>query len=157
MDSERIKLFRKKLRQLERDVFWELKRDSDCFGVTLAQCHTLLEIGSKGNTSLVELASELGIDPSTLSRTINGMVNNGLVNRKLNPSDRRYVSITLTKKGKSLFDSIENFYNSYISRLFEFIPKGKHKQVMESFILFSGALRKCKETNTCFSSGNKVR
>ncbi len=156
MNIDKIRNFRKKLRELEMKVFWQLKQDSSCFGITLSQCHTLMEIGKEREISIVELASELGIDPSTLSRTIEGMVNIGLVNRTLNPSDRRYVSIALTKTGNALYDSIENHYNNYISKLFKNIPKEKHNQVLESFILFSDAMNKFKEDNkSCKNENSK--
>jgi len=144
MDIERIKLFRKKLRFLEMEMDEHVKQNCLCFGISLSQCHTLLEIGDKKEMSIVELASILGVDTSTLSRTIDGMVNIGLVNRRPNPEDRRYVSISLTKKGETLYKSIEEFYNDYFSRVFELIPEEKHQQVMESFILFSDAIKKVK-------------
>jgi len=145
METEKISAFRHKLRELEIDLGLELKQDKCCFGLTLSQCHTLLEIGNKGGISLVELASALGLDSSTLSRTIDAMVRSGLVQRKLNPDDRRYVTISLSKKGKSIFERIENFYNKYFGQLFEFIPEAKRNQVIESFVLFWEAMKKCKK------------
>src|SRR5512133_88549 len=96
MDVGTIRNFREKLRQLEREIGWQLKSDTECCGVTLAQCHILLEIGKSGEMSIVDLASTLGLDTSTLSRHVNGMVNIGLVDRVLNARDRRFVSISLT-------------------------------------------------------------
>ena len=78
MDIKKIRLLREKLRQLERELDDRFRSDSGCCGLTLAQCHTLLEIGNKGEISLVELASRLSLDTSTLSRTINGLVILGL-------------------------------------------------------------------------------
>ena len=147
MDIEKIRHFRKKLRQFELEISGVLKNDRGCCGVTLPQCHILLEIGKKEEMSIVELSSALGLDTSTLSRTIDGMVRIGLVSRKLNPADRRYVSITLAQQGKAVYDSIENTYNNYFSKLFEFIPEEKQKQVVESFVLFADAVKKCKEEN----------
>lgn len=139
MDTEMIKAFREKLRKLEREVGWQLKADTECCGVTLAQCHIIVEIGNKGVTSVVDLSSALGLDASTLSRHINGMVNVGLVDRILNPKDRRYVSITLTAQGRKVYESIEEICNAKYARLFEFIPQEKHEQVLEGFNLLVDA------------------
>lgn len=155
MDVEKIRHFRKKLRQFELEIGEVLKNDKGCCGITLPQCHTLLEIGKKEEMSIVELASALGLDTSTLSRTIDGLVGKRLVSRKLNPADRRYVSITLTNQGKTVYDSIENLYNNYFSKLFDFIPEEKQQQVVESFILFSNAIKKCKEENQGQRDRNK--
>ena len=40
----------------------QLKEDSCCQGVTLAQCHTILEIEDLGRATSVELSKRLGLD-----------------------------------------------------------------------------------------------
>jgi DNA-binding MarR family transcriptional regulator len=152
MDLETIQGFREKLRQLEREIGWQLKRDTECCGVTLAQCHIILEIGKNGETSIVDLSTTLGLDASTLSRHINGMVNVGLVDRVLNPKDRRYVSITLTTQGQKVYQSIEDICNTKYAKVFEFIPREKHQQVLEGFNLLVGAIiedRKAADAYDC--------
>ena len=54
----------------ERLTARQLKEESCCRGVTLAQCHTILEIEELGQATTVELSKRLGLDKSTLSRTI---------------------------------------------------------------------------------------
>ena len=135
MDVEMIRKFREKLRRLEREIGWQLKSDTECCGVTLAQCHIIVEIGDRGETSVVDLSSVLGLDTSTLSRHVNGMVNVGLVDRVLSSKDRRYVSITLTGQGQKVYESIEDICNTKYARIFESIPEEKHRQVLEGFNL----------------------
>jgi DNA-binding MarR family transcriptional regulator len=140
MDIDTVKGFREKLRQLEREIVRQLKDDTECCGVTLAQCHIIVEIGNSKETSVVDLSTILGLDTSTLSRHINGMVNLGLVDRVLNPKDRRYVSITLTDQGRKAYQAIEDICNTKYTKLFELIPKAKHKQVLEGFYLLVDAV-----------------
>ncbi|HBL24931.1 MAG TPA: MarR family transcriptional regulator [Deltaproteobacteria bacterium] len=144
MDLAMVRDFRETLRHLERQVGLQLKDDTECCGVTLAQCHIIVEIGNAGETSVIDLATILGLDTSTLSRHINGMVKVGLVNRILNPKDRRYVSITLTEQGQKIYQSIEDICNSKYARVFEFIPREKHKQVLECFNLLVHAITEAK-------------
>jgi len=149
MKKENIRIFRGKLRHLERELMGQLKQDNVCFGVTISQCHILVEVGNKEEISIVELASVLNLDTSTLSRAIDGLVNIGFVARKQNPNDRRYVSLSLTHQGKNLYTSIDNSNNSYLTQLFQFIPESKHDQVIESFQLFSEALKRIKDLDLC--------
>jgi len=146
MDLEMIRNFRDKLRKLEREIGWQLKTDTVCCGVTLVQCHIIVEIGNAGETSVIDLATILGLDTSTLSRHINGMVNAGLANRVLNPKDRRYVSITLTEQGQKAYQSIEDICNSKYTKVFDFIPQEKHQQVLECFSLLVHAVTEAKKT-----------
>jgi DNA-binding MarR family transcriptional regulator len=146
MDLKMIRSFREKLRQLEREIGWQLKSDSECCGVTRVQCHIILEIGKTGETSVVDLANVLGLDTSTLSRHINGMVTAGLVDRVLNPKDRRYVSISLTEQGQKVYQTIEDICNKQYKRVFELIPRGKHAQVLESFTMLVNAVFEARKT-----------
>jgi DNA-binding MarR family transcriptional regulator len=145
MDVKEIRNFREKLRQLEREIGWQLKADTECCGITVAQCHIIVEIGNTGETSAVDLSAILGIDTSTLSRHINGMVTVGLANRVLNPKDRRYVSITLTEQGKKVYQTIEGICNTKYAKIFEYIPPEKHQQVLEGFNLLVDAIVEAKK------------
>ncbi len=144
MDSKHLSQFREKLRHLERELIELLKEDNVCFGVTVSQCHILLEIGEKTDTSIVDLASVLNLDTSTLSRSIDGLVSIGLVRRQQNPKDRRYVCVSLSEQGKMVYKSIEKANNAYFSKIFGLIPEDKHDQIFESFMLFFEAMKAIK-------------
>lgn len=128
LKEEKIKLFRQKIRQLQIELNECFRNQGECCGLTLAQCHTLTEIGYRQPVALVTLASGLGLDPSTLSRSINGLVLLGLVNRSIEEKDRRYVVISLTDQGKQVFSRIENLFNTYFSRILELIRLKKGKE-----------------------------
>jgi len=115
----------------------------------MAQCQSLLEI-AKEETSVVKVASRLGLDTSTLSRMVNNLVNLGLVNRVLNPEDRRYVSITLTDQGKLACGLIEKSINNYILKILESIPLEKQSQVVESVAILADAVNRCNGQCDCY-------
>jgi DNA-binding MarR family transcriptional regulator len=149
MDVETIRRFRERIRRVERGLGWSQREDIRCCGVTMAQCHALLAMGGREETSIVELAGMVGVDTSNLSRTVDGMVKSGYVDRHLNPQDRRYVSLTLTDAGRKTFETIESQSNLYMSRIFEFIPEEKHGQIMESLDLVASALDQCDKKYRC--------
>lgn len=156
MNKEKTVLFSEKLRVIQRELGLSQKNDIQCCGVTMAQCHALIEIGKKDNVSIVELAGVLGVDTSTLSRTIDNLVKAGLVDRVLNPQDRRYVTIALTERGGGVSRTIEDSFNSYITRLFGLIAREKHTQVMESLALIAEAIVKCnRDFPCCAGSANE--
>lgn len=113
-DKQAIRKFRTILRRFERELFMQ-KSDSCCNGITLAQCHTLLEIESKGKESLTELAKTLGLDKSTISRTVDGLVNVGLIDRSISPENRRMATIELTDAGKKICQTINKSNDKYFS------------------------------------------
>ena len=136
---------RELIRILVRDLGILEKGDVSCCGVNLTQCHAVVEIGRKGKISLVDLAGLLGLDKSTMSRTINNLVELDLVLRDLDVENRRYVIIQLTENGENIFKNIEDSMNGYYKSIFNSIPENKRNQVMESLQLLTNAV----ENNDC--------
>lgn len=129
------------LRVLVRNLSILEKSDASCCGVTITQCHAILEIGRSGKISLVELADLLGVDKSTMSRTVNNLVESDFAIRESDAENRRYVIIQLTENGKSVFQNIEESMESYYKGIFGSIPEDKRSQVLESLQLLADAVK----------------
>jgi DNA-binding MarR family transcriptional regulator len=144
--------FRELIRTLERKLGILEDNEFACCGVTLAQCHALVEIGRAGTISLNELAELVNLENSTMSRTVNNLVNKDLVERNLDSKDRRYVTIALTAKGHTIFESIETQMDNYFKDIFTYIPDEKRAQVLESLALIVDATNKnncCSKDKCC--------
>jgi DNA-binding MarR family transcriptional regulator len=128
-----VRILERKLGVLEENEF-------SCCGITMAQCHALVEIGRAKNISLNELAGLINLENSTMSRTVNNLVANELVKRDIDPQDRRYVTISLTESGHKLFKSIEEGMNLYFSEVYDSIPESKRELVMESIQILLDAI-----------------
>ncbi|MCL2151425.1 MAG: MarR family winged helix-turn-helix transcriptional regulator [Oscillospiraceae bacterium] len=133
---------RELIRKMEAKLGILNEMESTCCGISFTQCHTVTEIGRTPNISLNELAEKLNVNISTMSRTVNKIVNKGLANRELDPNDRRYVTISLTETGKNMFEEINNTMGSYFRNVYDNIPRGKRKQVLESLDLLVDAITK---------------
>lgn len=111
----------------------------------MAQCHTLLSIQEKGLTTVTELATELELDKSTLSRAIDGLVAIGLVSRETNSDNRRSQHISLTSQGEKTTARINEQWNRFFESLFSRISESKHQAVLEGIAILSDiiALPEC--------------
>ena len=141
MKAEMVEYLLEKLRVLMRESYDVFDDQQNCCALTYSQCHTLVEIGARREVSLVDLASSLGLDTSTLSRTIQSLVVLGLATRKTNEKDRRYVKISLSKQGRKAYETIGNLYSDFMSRVFDLIPAKKHESVVESLGLLADAMK----------------
>lgn len=152
MDVQKIEAFRSKLRLIERELGQQLKEDTTCCGVSMAQCHAIMELGCVESMSIRDLATLLKLDKSTLSRTIDGLVKIGLVDRTVNPDDRRYMQICLTDQGRKVFKMINDGSNVLYANVFDKIPEEKHEQVLEGLGLFAEAFQQVKasEALSCY-------
>jgi DNA-binding MarR family transcriptional regulator len=126
------KQLREITRMLERKLGALQDCQINCCSVTLSQCHALVEIGRAKNISLNELAQLLNLENSTMSRTVDKLVNIDLIKREISTKDRRYLRISLTEKGEKVFDNIEEDMNIYFEKVHKAIPESKREQVIES-------------------------
>ncbi len=149
-----MKGFRKNLRKLQRKLAEQLNGDSVCCGVTIAQCHVLLAVEERERTTITELAAELELDKSTLSRTIEGLVVMGLVNREINANNRRSQHIRLTGEGEKTVAGIHDQWMSFFTSLFAGIPQSKHPVVIEGLSLLANVF---PSTTGCCGAGSNSR
>ncbi len=145
MDQRAIRAFRRDLRVLEREVELTLSSQTSCCGVTVAQCHLLLEVELRGQTSVTELALALELDKSTLSRAVDALCRSGLLDRVADPESRRQQVISLTAQGKAKAAAINVLCDRFYERLLDSVPAGKRDAAMESVSLLGEAMRKVRQ------------
>jgi DNA-binding MarR family transcriptional regulator len=155
MDKSQIRTLREKLRVLERESGGVFGQEQDCCGVTVSQCHTLLQVGQRESLSLVDLAAELNLDASTLSRTVQGLVLLGLLDRRTDAGDRRYVTIALTAQGRKVAAAIEEKYDAYFTAVLGRLPAASRTSIIESLSVFVDAVRAHNESIGCCRPGRK--
>jgi DNA-binding MarR family transcriptional regulator len=155
MDKNQVQLLREKLRVLERESGGVFGQEQDCCGVTVSQCHTLLQVGQRDSLSLVDLAAELNLDTSTLSRTVQGLVMLGLLDRRTDAGDRRYVTIALTAQGRKVAAAIEEKYDTYFQAVLARLPAGSRAAIIDSISAFVDAVRAHNESIGCCRPGRK--
>ena len=126
-----IRNFRGIMRRFERVS--DALVDSCSARVTLAQCVVLMEIDEGGELSMGQLASSLRLDNSTLTRTIDGLVGKGLVERLRDESDRRMILIRLTAAGKTACRTIHRENDEHCRQVLGRIPASKRAAVLRNF------------------------
>lgn len=136
--------FRESVRKLERILGLLNDGEMSCCGITLAQCHALVEIGRSRAISLNALATLLNLDNSTTSRTVQNLVSAGLARREPDPQDRRAVVIALAPEGEVLFQKVECNMTDQFEKVWSRIPNDKRNQVAESLHLLLVAMDELK-------------
>jgi DNA-binding MarR family transcriptional regulator len=148
-----IRQFRRALRDFERLTSLQLK--NCCSGVTLPQCLVLLETEEIGNPTVGRLAARLRLDNSTLSRTIDGLVGKGVLERIQDDRDRRAVRIRLTEAGRTLCREIHRENDAHCRRVFAKVPPAERSSVIREFERLVHAFLACETDSRC--GGDTVR
>jgi DNA-binding MarR family transcriptional regulator len=142
--SASLPAFRRHLRLLEREIVQQLEADTSCCGVTLGQCHALLELADR-ELSLTGLAAALDLDASTVSRTVDSLVRTGLARRAAGASDRRTLRITLTKAGRDKAAKIDATCNGYYEELLEGMSDRDRRNVLRTVALLAERMRTLRQ------------
>jgi DNA-binding MarR family transcriptional regulator len=156
--ADTVQALRRSFRVIEREIAVLVKNGSSCCGVSLSQCHVLLELENKGTVSLSDLSQSMDLDRSTLSRTVDTMVNDGFVERNTFSEDRREVRIMLTQKGKKHASSINTLCDDYYSELLSRIPQSEYTSVIKVLSAVGRAIVAMKDEGkaySCCSKGGK--
>jgi DNA-binding MarR family transcriptional regulator/GNAT superfamily N-acetyltransferase len=75
--------------------------------LSLAEARVLYELAHRLQPTASEIAADLGLDLSYLSRILQGFTRAKLIRRQPSRSDRRQSTITLTTAGQGLFESLD--------------------------------------------------
>jgi DNA-binding MarR family transcriptional regulator len=126
-----------------------LQRDEKrCFGVSLSRCVTLETLLQEGPLPVRDLASRLGLDASTVTRSIDGLVREGLVRRTRDErQDRRRVFVALSARGRSLAEKLVHCADAYSDEILERIPREHREDVLFALGVLVEAIDDLKGTN----------
>jgi len=136
-----VREFRRSLRALEREVELSLASQTECCGVTSAQCHILLELEARGSSSVGELANALELDPSTMSRTADSLVRSGLVSRADDPDNRRRQILGLLPEGRKKGDAINESCDEYYRTVLEGAGRERGCALTDAVAYLAAAIR----------------
>jgi DNA-binding MarR family transcriptional regulator len=132
MDKKYIHRFRDIIRVFDREIFFQ-NNASCCNGISVSQCHTLLEIEKNNEISVSELAGNLSLDKSTVSRTVEGLVNINLVDRVTPRENRRLALLNLTESGRQVCSTINYTNDVYIKDVLKDFSKEEREEFLRLF------------------------
>ncbi|OFZ16809.1 MAG: MarR family transcriptional regulator [Bacteroidetes bacterium RIFCSPHIGHO2_02_FULL_44_7] len=100
------------------------------YGITVSIGFILLNVDQEGTPS-TQLGPKMGMEPTSLSRTLKTMEEKGLIRRESDAIDKRKVLIFLTQKGIDQRRIAKQVVLEFNDRLMSGIPKGKLKTFFE--------------------------
>ena len=102
-------------------------------GSTMATGFALLSIDPENGTPSTSLGPKMGMEATSLSRTLKTMEEKGLIFRKKNPQDGRGVLIYLTPFGKEMRDFSKKVVKTFDAAVRENVPAEKLEIFFEVF------------------------
>ena len=107
------------------------------FGQTRAQWAVLLRLERREGLKQSDLAEDLDIQPITLTRLVDRLCDNGLIERRADPNDRRAKRLYLTPAARPLLDRI----SAQVEELAETVLAGVDADAMTKLMTQLGLAR----------------
>jgi DNA-binding MarR family transcriptional regulator len=85
--------------------------------LTMPQYRALVLLAYQGDQRVSDLAENLGVNSSTVTRLTTRLVRKGLVDRVVDRADRRATLLTLTKSGRSVVAAVRSRRRTEIARV----------------------------------------
>jgi DNA-binding MarR family transcriptional regulator/N-acetylglutamate synthase-like GNAT family acetyltransferase len=84
---------------------------------SLSQVRVLYELAQRNQVTAAELCNDLGLDRGYLSRMLRGFAAQALIKTLPSPDDRRRLFLSLTKKGREVFDPLDRRSSDEVSAM----------------------------------------
>jgi DNA-binding MarR family transcriptional regulator len=105
------------LHKASRQITLDLEKSCDGWGVSPSEAHLLSYLKSYAPCSIAEILRVFGHKPSTMTSMLERLAGQGLIDRDIDPDDRRSVLVSLTAKGGRLATRINDAVHDLEDRI----------------------------------------
>jgi MarR family transcriptional regulator, transcriptional regulator for hemolysin len=103
-------------------------------GTTRAQWIVLFRLREQEGLSQVDLADVLELQPISLVRLLDRLVEHGLLERRHDPHDRRANRLFLTEAGRQLVDDLDSLRDNIAENVLRDIPSASLQTSLETLL-----------------------
>lgn len=121
------------------------------YGATMATGFALLSIDKEEGTPSTTLGPKMGMEATSLTRTLKSMEEKGLIIRKKNPNDGRGVLIYLTEFGKEKRELSKNT----VIKFNETIKQNVSAEKLQNFVEVSEIINELIQEKNIFNQNEK--
>jgi len=104
--------------------------------VSLPQVHAMRHIWLHHDVLMGDLAEGLGISYPSATNMVKRLERQGLVERTVNPSDRREVEVRLTAKGEAICQRMEDERVARLQRVLSEMPEADRQALLQGLQAF---------------------
>ena len=115
------------IKQLQDRIFERLLLENG-IEISGGQGRILFILWKTDHLTISEISKETSLAKNTVSVVINGMVNKGIVERKINPRNRRQAIVSLTEYAKSLQTRFEAVSQQMNTRFYHGFSEKEQRQ-----------------------------
>jgi DNA-binding MarR family transcriptional regulator len=107
--------------------------------VTLSQYRVLVVLATQGSQRPSDLAAQLGVAASSITRMADRLVGKKLIKRRLRRDNRRECRLEITDAGHAIVDAVTVARRREFRRLLKRIPEHHREQLLSTLTEFNDA------------------
>jgi len=109
------------------------------FGLSVPEWRVMAHLSQSGDVSVREIHKRVDMDKSKVSRAAARLQLRGLVAKATPSDDKRLVSLSLTEKGRAMFDEITPLALAYQEKMHAQLTEQERIALMKAIDIFSGS------------------
>ncbi len=117
-------------------------------GVSSAEYNCLMQFFGLSGIGMKELGERLDITPGGVTRIITGLEEKGIVERRIDPEDRRGINVILTGKGEEIVHNIREASLELHAEIIDSIEPDNRESVIEAMEQLINAINSWIETRS---------
>jgi MarR family transcriptional regulator for hemolysin len=118
------------------------------FGMTRAQWGVLVRLDRSEGLKQSELAEILDLQPISLTRLLDRLAQNGLIERRPDPNDRRANRLFLTPAARPLLEKLSELSNDLMATVLEGVPVKSVERMLTDLDTVKDNLRRAIGANS---------
>lgn len=118
------------------------KAEVQCCGVTPYQGYILMQLLENNGISMQLLAERMRVAVSTMTRNIDKLEANGLVNRVKSGRDARVLEVVLTDQGRTAGEMVAGLWRGYFARIVQHLEPEEQQWVIRGLEVFLKGIRR---------------
>ena len=99
--------------------------------LSVPQFRVLMFLNRRQEATLSQVAEHLGVTLPSASRMVDGLADRGLLTRRISPSDRRYVALAVTGRGRSRVESADRATQLRLAEMLGTLPADERLAVVQ--------------------------
>lgn len=100
-------------------------------GLTAAQAYSLLALHERGEATMNDMATEMRLHSTTMTRMVNALVEKGLAERRPAPHDRRIVLVGLSPRGGEMVLEMQKCKREFFSSAFASLSESERDAILK--------------------------
>lgn len=100
----------------------------EVYGISIPQSFILYSLLEDDGITLKEIGNRTLIDSSSMTVLVDKLENDGLVERRLDPQDRRAIRVFITPKGEKLAIEVTEIAKEFNVSLYDLLGEGNQKE-----------------------------